>query len=331
MKLILLLVVCLLPAATAMSQDEPENETQGNWNIKSKTFGGKQFWTDVQFTSGWKIQQNVLTDHYRLLDPKKVRHAWGDYDACQSHLAKLIEQGDVKPNTGPVVIVLHGLIRSSNSMGVVADYLQANSNMTAINFEYASTRKSVSDHAYALEKLINRLGPQVTEINFVGHSMGNIVVRRYLYGAFHKGFKVDPRIKRMVMIGPPNQGSQMAKLLKRSLIYKAVAGAAGSQMGETWEHLEKKLATPDFEFGIIAGGQSDKNKSISNIFVRGKDDFTVGVEETKLVGACDFLVRPLLHSTMMKQPVTLKATLSFLENGYFTTAAARQPLAKKTK
>ena len=331
MKLILFLVVCLLPVATAMSQDQSENETRGNWNVKSKTFGGKQFWTDVQFTSGWKIQQNVLTEHYRLLDPKKVRHAWGDFDACQSHLAKLLNEGEVKPNSGRVVIVLHGLIRSSNSMGVVADYLQSKSELTAINFEYASTRKSVSSHAAALGKLIHRLGDQVTEINFVGHSMGNIVVRRYLHGGFHKGFKVDPRIKRMVMIGPPNQGSQMARLLKRSLIYKAVAGAAGSQMGETWEHLEKKLATPDFEFGIIAGGQSDENESISNFFVRGKDDFTVGVEETKLPGASDFLVRPLLHSTMMKQPVTLKATLSFLENGYFTTAAAREPLAKKAK
>lgn len=313
-----------------MSQGPP-NSSNSKLNLPVKTLGGKQFWTDVQFQGGWKIQQNALTNHFRLIDLAKVRRAWGTLDACQQQLDRAVAEGRITKTTGRVVIVLHGLIRTSNSMGVVADYLQTNSKMTAINFEYASTRKSVKQHAEALAKLIERLGPEVSEINFVGHSMGNIVVRRYLYMATAGSRPADPRFKRMVMIGPPNQGSQMAKTLKKSVIFKVVAGSAGSQMGETWEHLEKKLATPVFEFGIIAGGQSDKNQRFSNVFVAGKDDFTVGVEETKLPGARDFLVRPLLHSNMMKKPVTLKATLSFLENGYFTTESARQPIAKILK
>ena len=318
-------------SSSAMSQEPPESSANSKLNLPTKTLGGKQFWTDVRFQGGWKIQQNALTGHFRLLDKSKVLRAWGTLAACQNVLDRAINDGTVKPTSGRVVIVLHGLIRTSNSMGVVGKYLQKNSNMTAISYEYASTRKSVKQHAESLGQLIDGLGKEVTEINFVGHSMGNIVVRRYLFAETKGDRQGDPRIKRMVMIGPPNQGSQMALMLKKNFIFKVVAGAAGAQMGETWEHLAKKLAIPKFEFGIIAGGQSDENQRFSNMFVDGKDDFTVGVEETKLAGATDFLVKPLLHSTMMKQPVTLKATLSFLEHGYFTTKSARQPLPSEPK
>ncbi len=47
-------------------------------------------------------------------------------------------------------------------------------------------------------------------IHIVAHSMGNLVVRHYLERSTDevKGLKPDPRIKRMVMVGPPNQGAQ---------------------------------------------------------------------------------------------------------------------------
>ena len=175
--------------------------------------------------------------------------------------------------------------------------------------------------------MIDSLGSGVTEINFVAHSLGNIVVRRYLFDTTDATTQRqgDPRIKRMVMIGPPNNGSQLATFLSDSLVFNAIAGPSGTQMGDKWKYLEKTLAVPQFEFGIIAGGQADGSK-LTNILVSGPDDFTVGVEETKLDGASDFLVRPLLHSTMMKQPVTLKATLSFLQKGYFISEDQRQPI-----
>ena len=193
--------------------------------------------------------------------------------------------------------------------------------------QYASTRKPVGDHAAALKSVIDGLGPDVTEINFICHSLGNIVVRRYLGDNTDSatGRQGDPRIKRMVMIGPPNQGSRMARVLKASFLFKTIAGVSGGQLALTWDKLEPTLATPAFEFGIIAGGQKDEAK-FSNFILKGKDDFTVSLEETKLIGAHDFLVRPLFHSTMAHNPITMSAALNFFQNGYFVSEQERNPL-----
>ncbi len=307
--------------------DETQDELpKGNWNLKTKTLGGQQFWTDMRHVSGWRIQQNAVTDHYRLIDQNDYRHAWGNYAHCQQELNKLISNKTVSPNQGKVVILLHGLIRTHRSMATMAKFLGAKNQYQTILFEYSSSRKLVSDHAAALRSVVDQLGPNVTEINFVGHSLGNIVVRHYLADTTDDtGRQGDKRINRIVMLGPPNQGSRMARLLKHSFLFKTIGGASGGQLSNSWDELEKKLATPNHEFGIISGGQSDDQR-LSNFVLTGKDDFTVSVSETRLVGARDHLVRPLLHSTMMKQEIVLNSTLSFLQNGYFLSQAEMNPI-----
>ena len=160
-------------------------------------------------------------------------------------------------------------------------------------------------------QVIDNLGSDVTEINFVGHSLGNIVVRRYLGDQANSRQQVDPRIERMVMLGPPNQGSRMARLLRSSLSFKVLAGVSGGELSNAWEQLEPTLATPEFEFAIIAGGQVGQSK-LNNILLTGKDDFTVSVEETKLLGASDFQIRPLIHTTMMKDKEVFQGYASVL-------------------
>lgn len=318
------------------STDQPEPKVKaddkpvGYFNVKTKTFGGQQFWTDVRYVGGWRIQNNSETKHFRLIDARNVRHAWGNQLHCNQVLNQAIDEGKAKRCSGRMVIILHGLIRTSKSMRQLGDHLESKGKYTTINFEYASTRKKVDEHAIALKSVIENLGPDVTEINLVGHSLGNLVVRRYLGDTTDPttGKQGDPRIKRAVMIGPPNQGSRMARLLKSSKLFLTLAGVSGAQLSRSWDQLEPTLATPKFEFGIIAGGQESDEK-ISNFVLKGKDDFTVSVEETKLDGASDFLIRPLFHSTMMNQPDVINSTLCFLENGYFVSEDARCPLIEK--
>ena len=316
-------------AETPIANQKPSGDDTpvGYLNWKTKTLGGKQFWTDVRFADGWRIQANSETGHYRLLDPRNTRHATGNRLHCDQILDQLIVDGKSKLAEGKVVIVLHGLMRTQSAMRPMAEYLQENGGFSTINLQYASTRNRVGEHAVALKNVIDNLGSRVTEINFVGHSLGNIVVRRYLGDQTNPktGRQGDPRINRMVMLGPPNQGSRMARVLKSSFAFQTIAGASGIQLSRAWEKLEPTLATPGFEFGIIAGGQDSEN-SFSNFILTGKDDFTVSVEETKLMGAHDFLVRPLIHSTMMYHPKVLEATSNFLQNGYFVSAQERSPL-----
>lgn len=298
-------------------------------SYKLKTLGGKQFWTDQINYGGWRIQINAISEHYRLLDPTNRRHHSGTKDECLAALDQLKEDGKAKQCTGQVVIVLHGLIRTTHSMRKLGRYLQDNSEITAVDFEYASTRKPVAYHAQALADVIDSLGDEVNKIHFVAHSMGNIVVRHYLADLKRAG-KSEERFGRMVMIGPPNQGSKMARVMRWSFLFNVVAGAAGYELGKGWDELEPNLATPDFEFGIIAGGQSD-DSVFSNFILVGKDDFTVSVEEASLPGATDFLIKPLTHATMMRKPLTLEATLRFLNHGYFIAADQKNPIIQSSE
>jgi pimeloyl-ACP methyl ester carboxylesterase len=304
--------------------DKPE-PARGFFNLPTKTFGGMQFWSDVRCIGGWKIQRNSSTGHHRLLRPDGTRMAWGNLPHCDQELGQQVNAGVVQRESGKVVILLHGLMRASNSMSLLGDHLAAHGDYSVIDFEYASTRENIDVHAADLKAVIDRLGPGVTEINFVGHSLGNIVVRHYLGDQRNTNLGRDKRIKRMVMLGPPNQGSRMARIAKDSLLFKTITGASGRELATSWELVEPKLAIPDFEFGIIAGGQ-DKEEDWDNFMLKGPDDFTVALKEAKLAGAHDLLVRPLLHSNMMKQPIVLESTLRFFEDGYFLSKKERRPI-----
>ena len=329
---ILTTVFCLAICCSRESRAQLPGNAGENFNIEARTLGGKQFWTDIRIQGGWRIQQNSETGHFRLLDSVNVRKTWGSQGDCEHTLNQRIANGEVQPYRGKVVILLHGLIRSSESMAPLAESLRQRGFAT-INFRYASSRSSLQNHAAALRNVVEMLGDGVQEIDFVGHSLGNIVVRGYVGQvdqATGKPLPVDPRIKRMVMIGPPNQGSQMARVVQNTLAFRLAAGECGQQLSRGWDELEKEIGIPKFEFGIIAGGQPDE-LPVSNALVSGKDDFTVSVEEAKLAGATDFVVAPLFHSTMMFNEDTIEWTQNFLEHGYFKSAQDRQPLPETQK
>ena len=297
------------------------------FNLQLKTLGGQQFWSDVRFAGGWKIQRNSETGHFRLIDPRNVRHAWGSRDACERELNRKIQARQIVRDRGSVVILLHGLSRTNNSMNTMATFLQQQGGYTVANLEYASSRAPIGTHAADLRSVIDSLDPQVTEINFVCHSLGNLVVRRYLADGQQNGAGRDPRIHRMVMLGPPNQGSKMARMLKDNVLFQTFAGASGAQLSVGWAQLKPSLAVPDFEFGIIAGGNNE-NLLIDNFLLAGGDDITVSLEEAKLPGARDLWVQPLLHGTMMHQPEVLAVALQFLQDGYFVSEELMQPIAE---
>ncbi|MEX2027297.1 MAG: lipase [Pirellulaceae bacterium] len=253
-------------------------------NPVTKTMGGTQFWSDELVFRSWRIQQNVLTGHYRLLDESDYRQASGTFDECRRKLEKLKTARKLEPMKGPAVVTLHGLIRSRDMMEGIGKYLEQEGDYLWLNVSYASTRRTLDEHAAALARVIEHL-EGVTEIHFVCHSLGNLVVRRYVgeAAAAEPKWKVDPRIKRMVMLGPPNHGARFAHYFKDNKVFDLVLGPAGKQLTAQWSDVEKRLAVPPFEFGIIAGSAS--NGRLKNPLLDGDDDLVVKVEETKLPGA----------------------------------------------
>lgn len=167
--------VGLVLAGSLAAQDAPSSAPA---NFPTGTFGGQQFWSDELVFRDWRIQQNVLTRHYRLLDDRDFRMAWGTFEQCQAKFDELRRERELAPLDGKAVILLHGLSRTRDAMGGIARHL-ADEGYTPLNVSYASTRRSLDDHAASLARIIAALDG-VDEINFVGHSLGNLIVRRYL-------------------------------------------------------------------------------------------------------------------------------------------------------
>lgn len=307
-------------------------QTSGSLNLALPTLGGEQLWSDQLVHGKWRIQRNELTGHFRLLDPADVRCAWGNEPECRAAMDALKLNSKIPPLKGRAVITLHGLGRTRNSMNAIGRHLEQNGEFTWINVSYASTRNSLDEHARSLALVVGGL-EDINEIHFVCHSLGNLVVRRYLAEANQQvpQWRPDPRIRRMVMLTPPNHGAQLARVaadvLQDNEFVHLIVGPSARLLGHEWDSAKKTLATPSFEFGIIAGGFGESGL---NPLLNGNDDLVVRIEETRLAGATDFRVVNCRHSGVLNDPLVLQFIDSFLRQGYFTTQADRQPIVEPT-
>ncbi len=287
------------------------------FNLPIKTAGGTQVWTDQAYRSGYRIQQHSLTGHFRLLDTNDVRQAWGTRQQCQAALDQLVPltQTSAQSSTDPprVAVLLHGLMRTSHSMKSLETSLRENGFDDVIRFQYASTRRSIDDHADALQSVLESQSDE-TQFHFVGHSMGNIVVRRMVGELQSTGDEKNilPRCRSMVMLGPPNQGASIARRLAPTGLYGLVTGKGGLELGPKWDEFEKKLATPPFPFVIVAGDLS--SNPIQNPLVDGSGDLVVSLDEAKLDGCEEFHTIDALHSFLMNDQRAIKIAVDFLSN-----------------
>lgn len=304
--------------------------------MRSRTLGGKQYWADELVFHEWRIQRNVFTGHSRLLDGADRRHAWGTFDACHAKLEEIRRRDNLPPMRPCVVILLHGLFRARGSMDKLARSLRENSDWTVVSVGYPSTQGTLADHTRTLNQVIGRF-EGVEEINFVSHSLGALVIRRWLHDfpqatsqnanqATNQNATQKPRLGRIVMLAPPNHQPKLAEWFVPLDFTGQVAGESGKQLAYDWKTLEPTLATPLCPFGILAGGNQ---KNGNNPLISGDDDLVVTVESTKLAGAADFRVLPVRHTFMMNDSTLQTMTRTFLQHGYFESPDTRAPLPKE--
>lgn len=316
-----LLALVSISGTSRAQQDDVTNENQlstedplSNWNLALPTMGGLQLWTDYRYWYGWRIQYNSTLGHWRLLDPKAVRRAWGPKQAMLDELSSVQQSSDPKlePST-EVVILLHGLMRTSSSMKPLATEIRNRDGSTPeiIYFNYASSRDSVSSHAIAFRELIENL-PGKPRWKAVGHSLGNIVLRASIAQWQSDG---DParcleRLDRVVMLGPPNHGSSFARKLSQLGLFETVTGNSGMQLGPQWSDFQSHLGVPPCPFVIIAGDIS--KHSIGNPWLTGPSDGIVTIEETKLDGMKKLIVHPVVHAFLMQDQRCVRDAVDFL-------------------
>lgn len=206
------------------------------------------------------------------------------------------------------VILLHGLVRSNTSMKKMEMALQR-AYYTVANIDYPSRKYPIEELA---EKAISRglaQCPKDAKVNFVTHSLGGILVRQYLHN--HKIEKLN----RVVMLGPPNKGSEVVDRLKDFPGFKMINGEAGLQLGTGEFSIPNQLGSVKFDLGIIAGTKSI-NLILSN-FLPNPDDGKVSVESTKVDGMNDHIEMPVTHPFMMKNDKVIMQVIHYLRQGKF--------------
>jgi pimeloyl-ACP methyl ester carboxylesterase len=299
--------------ADDLAMPDPEESADTVPQPGLPTLGGRQFWGDVVFRTGFRIQRNVFSGHFRLLDAADRRYASGTEAECRTALEALVRTRQLPPDSGHAVILIHGIGRSSKSLNAVARSL-ADLPVFCVPFDYPSTRVSLADCADYLRQVIQSL-TSAERISFVVHSMGGLVVRRMLQDL------PDPRCHRLIMMGTPNHGAELAGMLKKFFLFRAIWGPAGQELAGGAGSALASLPTPAFPFGVIAGGRGDDEGY--NQLLPGDDDGTVTVASTRLQGAADFLRIPRLHSFLMSDQTALEAVRCFLEHARFSLT--RQP------
>lgn len=276
-------------------------------------------WTDEAVLHDWRLQRRPGTDTCRILDSADGLVRDGTADECRAAFAALAESGRVPPVAGETVILLHGLGEGRASMQPLAEHLRRSLDATVLTFGYASVKADIDAHGRALAAVVAGL-PAAKRISFVGHSLGNLVVRRWMTIAA----PVDlARAHRMVMLGPPNQGSDLARMAARIWGVAETAEGAARDLLVEWQRVAPGLAVPECPFGIVAGGKGD-DAGYSPLLV-GDDDAVVRVDETRLPGADDFLVLPVHHAAMMQDAAVQRATSAFLETGRFPVPSPATP------
>ena len=285
-------------------------------NIKIHTLGGVQFWGDVTYFRGWHIQRNVFSGHHRLLDAQDIRHAWGTREECDARLQQIRDDEQLPAMDGTAVIILHGLGRSDKSVQRLKQHFEQAGYYT-IAMNYPSLRASVQENAEYLHQVIDSLDG-IDKVHLVGFSMGGIVIRQCL--AEHN----EPRVGRVVFIGSPNQGAELATLLKDWWAFKTFVGPAGQELATAPHGLATKLPAPTCEFGIVAGCRG--TDAGYNPLIPGDDDGTVSLESTRLPGASDFITVRTLHQGLLHTPSVFAATQYFLEYGSFQANRDSEPI-----
>ena len=208
------------------------------------------------------------------------------------------------------VILLHGLARTSASMKSLEKQLRS-AGYRVCNVDYPSRKLPIAELApLAIQKGLKncQLSSDQT-VHFVTHSMGGILLRYYLQNY------ALPNLGRVVMLGPPNKGSEAVDHLKHLPGFDLINGPAGYELGTGEDDLPLKLGPVDFELGVIAGKRS-LNLILSQI-LPGPDDGKVSVEKTRVEGMKDFIILPTTHTFMMQNTEVIRQALHFLHHGQF--------------
>jgi hypothetical protein len=180
-----------------------------------------------------------------------------------------------------------------------------------VNIDYPSRKHRIDELAKMVRQEVVANTTNGEKIHFITHSMGGIILRTIQQN------DPLPNLGRVVMLSPPNQGSEVVDALGNLSLFGFINGPAGREIGTDEQSVPRQLGKIDFELGVITGDRSIN--WINSLLIPGKDDGKVSIERARIEGMADFRVEHVSHPFIMKDEKVMKECLHFLRNGFFST------------
>lgn len=216
------------------------------------------------------------------------------------------------------VVLVHGLNRGDGSLFLIERLLAA-AGYQAVNLDYPSRSATVEDLVGYLDDAVAACEDKT--VNFITHSLGGILVRGWI------GTKDKSNLGRVVMLAPPNQGSELVDALADLALYRLITGPAGQELGTDEEGVPARFGPVDFDLGVIAGSRS--LNPVFSAMIPGEDDGAVSVESTKIEGMADHIVLPVTHTLLMNNPLVIAQAMIFLQTGHFDPELGYRELVRR--
>jgi pimeloyl-ACP methyl ester carboxylesterase len=209
------------------------------------------------------------------------------------------------------VVMLHGIARSARSFRKMQAALET-AGFATLNLDYSSRARPLQALVADIHPAISAFATAVHgPLHFVAHSMGGLLTRAYI--ARHQ----PQQLGRVLLLGPPNNGSEIADRFRHLAVYRTFFGPAGQQLATTPDAATRALLPPpNYELGIIAGDRSVY--PVASLFLPSPNDGRVSVESTRLDGMADHIVIATAHPLLVRNAQAIAQTIAFLRDGRFS-------------
>ena len=204
------------------------------------------------------------------------------------------------------VVYVHGLWLPGEESLILRHRLSREFGLTLQTFRYSAASATMSDITARLASFVREL--QVPAVDFVGHSLGGLVIHRFL-----ERFPDQPP-GRVVFLGTPCVASRAAQRASR---FAPVAHLMGPSVAEELLQPRERRWAQARPLGIIAGNQPLGVGQLLADFTE-ENDGTVAVSETRMPGMSDHIVLPVSHLGMLLSARVARETGAFLSHGRFT-------------
>tara|TARA_R110002110_G_scaffold119309_1_gene293701 strand:- start:5543 stop:6229 length:687 start_codon:yes stop_codon:yes gene_type:complete len=220
------------------------------------------------------------------------------------------------------IVILHGILRSSHHMRKLTAFL-SEQGYEVIAIDYPSSQHCIEELIDIIHQKIEAQVIIDKPIHFVGYSLGGLLLRALLHKYQYK------RLGRVVQLAPPNQGSEIADLLKGNWLYQKIYGPAGQQLITNQKEFEHLFGKVNYSVGVISG---DLNiDPFCAFFIPGSHDGKVSVERSKLSDMTDHIVVRASHTFFPHSKSVQQQTLYFIQHNCFNhSSPSERPSCEKT-